>query len=848
MTIDDLRDLLLAAPTAGAADSALATLLGLAGDGHTDAIAALQSALAQALGAPDGSAAPASLRAWLAAWQPRDFLATAAALAAPSTATDADPAAPQRHFAALQQLVRSRHVLQHEALKAQVLAALAAQIEMTDTLVGLTPGRMLPVLDRVCTGTRVVEGADANDKLQFGRDLLLGLPSPLALTTIIDHELAHPLLDLLQRRGAAAPASDDAAQRSAGLALAAAVPALLHAACAHRDQPIVADDPRCLRMATGVRLLCTHRRLQRGAYFHLSLTQDGGPIDATLAARCAQLVLRAAGADPAHAAVAWSARGVWHVGFVGDDAGLPTGAAPPADDVARWVDGAAAAGDAWLADLRLQQRLGNTERDLPVTLGVQPPQPRVHAADAGRAAADLNLLAQAAAAGLRSQPLHGLSEPQARALLVAAWRCADAALMHGLLAAWPALAAVLRAAPWPLGEIGSSLCAQCDPQRNVQGDAQDCAVFGATAADILATLQALHLAGVPLDAPADVHGRPLLLRAAGLPTAASAGLVRSLLACGVAPDAAGADGDTPLHAAVDAGRQDVAALLLGAGAMLEARDALGATALHRAAARGHDTLLQWLLAQGAAADATDSQGHTPLMAARSAAAAEALLAAAAQANAATLAGDTALTLAAARGGAAVPVLQVLLAHGADLDHADRLGATALHRAAVASGGAAAVDLLLGAGADPDDETTDGLTPLMVAARSAHAQAMARLLAGGANANARSVNGQTALILAADGRNEPTRDPSFHSRIEQVLAALVRAGADINAANHAGVTALHAATWGFDAGRVRCLLGLGANPHTRAANGSTPLAQAQAQGHTAMTAMLQAALANTPEPP
>ena len=38
MTIDDLRDLLLAAPTAGAADSALATLLGLAGDGHTDAI------------------------------------------------------------------------------------------------------------------------------------------------------------------------------------------------------------------------------------------------------------------------------------------------------------------------------------------------------------------------------------------------------------------------------------------------------------------------------------------------------------------------------------------------------------------------------------------------------------------------------------------------------------------------------------------------------------------------------------------------------------------------------------------------------------------------------------------
>ena len=52
MTIDDLRNLLLAAPTAGAADSALATLLGLAGDGDAAAITALQTALAQALDEP----------------------------------------------------------------------------------------------------------------------------------------------------------------------------------------------------------------------------------------------------------------------------------------------------------------------------------------------------------------------------------------------------------------------------------------------------------------------------------------------------------------------------------------------------------------------------------------------------------------------------------------------------------------------------------------------------------------------------------------------------------------------------------------------------------------------------
>ena len=40
MTLDDLRELLLVSPTAGAAESALATLTGLSRDGDADATAA----------------------------------------------------------------------------------------------------------------------------------------------------------------------------------------------------------------------------------------------------------------------------------------------------------------------------------------------------------------------------------------------------------------------------------------------------------------------------------------------------------------------------------------------------------------------------------------------------------------------------------------------------------------------------------------------------------------------------------------------------------------------------------------------------------------------------------------
>jgi hypothetical protein len=74
---------------------------------------------------------------------------------------------------------------------------------------------------------------------------------------------------------------------------------------------------------------------------------------------------------------------------------------------------------------------------------------------------------------------------------------------------------------------------------------------------------------------------------------------------------------------------------------------------------------------------------------------------------------------------------------------------------------------------------------------------------------------------------------FGTRIEHCLRRLVQAGADINAANDEGITVVHAATWGFDAGRVKCLLELAADPRIATRDGATPLSVAQAKGHAAM---------------
>ncbi len=115
------------------------------------------------------------------------------------------------------------------------------------------------------------------------------------------------------------------------------------------------------------------------------------------------------------------------------------------------------------------------------------------------------------------------------------------------------------------------------------------------------------------------------------------------------------------------------------------------------------------------------------------------------------------------------------------------------------------------GAPVDLPDADGATPLMVAAGRADAWHVEFLLRNGADASAVNAAGQTPLMyLAASCKF--VRDPdTFPRGPEPVLLRLVAAGADLDAQDRRGHTALMHATRGSGL-RVRDLLIAGADPY------------------------------------
>lgn len=207
----------------------------------------------------------------------------------------------------------------------------------------------------------------------------------------------------------------------------------------------------------------------------------------------------------------------------------------------------------------------------------------------------------------------------------------------------------------------------------------------------------------------------------------------------------GARGRTPLHWAVLAYSTNTTAILLAAKAPVNVADSRGATVLHFATSQGDVPLMTRLLAAGADVHLADGQGSTALHHAAGLASAE--------------------------------PLQLLLLAGAKPDARDKRGKTALDLAVAAN-------------------QTNNVRPLMEAVPSGSEQAKAMLvevfltavgkgdlsqvtnwLAQGVEVNVRDAQGRTAIRLAADaGRMD-------------LLAALQRAGADVNLADTNGVTPL-----------------------------------------------------------
>lgn len=114
----------------------------------------------------------------------------------------------------------------------------------------------------------------------------------------------------------------------------------------------------------------------------------------------------------------------------------------------------------------------------------------------------------------------------------------------------------------------------------------------------------------------------------------------------------------------------------------------------------------------------------------------------------------------------------------------------------------AVVLLLRHGASVEGGSTDGATPLLIAALNSQTQAARLLLAAGADPNVRCAEGDSPLRLAVERRNH-------------ALAALLLAcGADAtihDSSGMCGMSALGRAAWGLDVPMIQLLMAAGADP-------------------------------------
>ncbi|RTE69963.1 hypothetical protein BHE90_015649 [Fusarium euwallaceae] len=249
------------------------------------------------------------------------------------------------------------------------------------------------------------------------------------------------------------------------------------------------------------------------------------------------------------------------------------------------------------------------------------------------------------------------------------------------------------------------------------------------------------------------------------------------------------DGKTPLHLALEAGRNSTIQLLLEKGAKksINLADRHGKTPLHLAATARHSTV-QLLLEQGAqeSINLADEDGKTPLHLALEAEhdpTVQLLLEKGAQEsiNLADKDGKTPLHLAAAVGHETTVRLLLNREAPQSINFADKDGKTSLHLAAEA-GHDAVVRLLLARKAiDLNPKDSSDRTPLSLAAGRGHLGVVMLLLdQDRVDPDSKDANGRTPLSWAAVHHNDDaaraivakciTMNPDGSGLLQQVLAA------------------------------------------------------------------------------
>ncbi len=249
-----------------------------------------------------------------------------------------------------------------------------------------------------------------------------------------------------------------------------------------------------------------------------------------------------------------------------------------------------------------------------------------------------------------------------------------------------------------------------------------------------------------------------------------------LLADGADPNAPGPDGTTAVMWAAANDDVELVRALIRAGADVTRRNQFGTSALTEAAIIGSAPVIELLLEAGADPDTRNPEGETPLMAAARSgnlAAARRLIDAGADVNAREeWGGQTALMWASAQH--QVEMVRLLASRGADVNARGVLrqwerkviteprpkdmnkgGFTPLLYAA-REGCVDCARHLIAAGADPDLEDPDRVTPLNMALLNLHFEVAAYLIEAGADVDKWDLFGRFPLYMAADVSTLPMK--------------------------------------------------------------------------------------------
>ena len=187
----------------------------------------------------------------------------------------------------------------------------------------------------------------------------------------------------------------------------------------------------------------------------------------------------------------------------------------------------------------------------------------------------------------------------------------------------------------------------------------------------------------------------------------------------------------------------------------------------------------------------------------------------------------------AAAGGHVEVLQLLLDHGARVEGLGGKSMTPLAHAAVRDQ-VASMEVLLKAGAKPDGPSGT-VPPLYEAVMFGNLNAVRTLLAHGADPNLPYKAGITPLMCVSQ---HVARARAV--TMAQIVAALIDAGATVNARSKGGLTALHFAARHNEPEIAELLISVGAQVNARDPKGATPLHYASQKGGEEMIQVLLSA--------